>query len=689
MILFPKRFGQAMLALAMAVCSVAQAQAALDPVALRAAVAAESARPRATQLPRIAFLATSSLRGAWLSPDGKRVAWLREEGRNRAVWQAATTGGAPARLLPNTDATELAWSRDGRWLFLESPRQVYALAMAGQGGSRAIAKLGGRWPRTLVGADPIVPAAILVLDSPPVVSRKAKTWRLSRIDAQGRETLLREDTRPLVDQAFDARGRLAFYITAERDHYLIHRVDGASTGVALRCTDLARCVLLAASADGRAAYLLTDVDANFRRLARLDADGTLTTLHADPRKEADLDGVTLDPQTQRPLVAAYRSTIAANHGLTPDARRHVDAIAARFPDRNLRLETGGRHWLIHERAATMKGERLHVYDAGTGAFRALLVDADTRWRGKTAPALPERALSHKIAFAYRASDGMPIHGYVLVPHGVDPARAPMVANVHGGPFAHLGPDFSSVSQMLANRGYVVYEPNFRGSTGHGRAYMRAGNGDFGNGRVQQDIVEGVRYLAAQGIGDAARAGIVGASFGGYSALQGVTFQPELFRVGVAAVPPADLGWVLRWYARTVDQMTPGIPMSTSMRLLDLDPADPKVMARLGAQSPIANAGKLSRPVLLLAGGDDERVPIRSVLHYAAALQAKGKDVTLLVDPEARHSVSDPKTREAYLYVIERTLHRRLGGAAPEAPGSALKAALGNNLLLRGSDFAAE
>ena len=104
--------------------------------------------------------------------------------------------------------------------------------------------------------------------------------------------------------------------------------------------------------------------------------------------------------------------------------------------------------------------------------------------------------------------------------------------------------------MLANRGYVVYEPNFRGSTGFGRAYMRAGKGDFGNGRVQQDIVEGVRFLAAQGIGDASRAGIVGASFGGYSALLGVTFQPELFRVGVAAVPPADLGWVLRWYSRT-------------------------------------------------------------------------------------------------------------------------------------------
>jgi dipeptidyl aminopeptidase/acylaminoacyl peptidase len=273
-----------------------------------------------------------------------------------------------------------------------------------------------------------------------------------------------------------------------------------------------------------------------------------------------------------------------------------------------------------------------------------------------------------------------------VPPGIDPSRAPIVAHVHGGPFAVMRPEFTSVSQLLANRGYVVFEPNFRGSTGHGRAYMRAGNGDFGNGRVQQDIVEGVQYLTAQGIGDAKRVGIVGASFGGYAALQGVTFQPDVFRVAVAAVPPADLGWVLRWYSRSVDQMAPGIRLSTSMRLLALDPADAKVQERLRAQSPIANVGRMSRPVLLLAGADDERVPIRSVMHYAAALKLHGKDATLLVDPEGRHQLEDPRTREAYFYLIERLLHRRLGGDVPEAPNAGLRGFLDRNLLLRGSDF---
>ena len=108
MIRFPKWFGQALLALAMTMGGTAMAQDALDVRALQGAVAAERAQPRAPQLPRIAFLASSSLDGAWLSPDGRRVAWLRDEGRNRTLWVAPTAGGAPVRTLANTDALKLA-----------------------------------------------------------------------------------------------------------------------------------------------------------------------------------------------------------------------------------------------------------------------------------------------------------------------------------------------------------------------------------------------------------------------------------------------------------------------------------------------------------------------------------------------------------------------------------------------------
>ncbi len=669
------------------------ARAAADALAMQAAVAAERARPRAPGFERAAFLARPQLRDVALSPQGRNVAWLREQGKNRSVWISPTAGGAPRRLLANTAAERLAWSVDGRWLLLETPLQVFALAVAGQAGSGAIAALGGRARRELVAVDPSQPAAILLLERPPIVSRAAKRWRLYRVDVHGTQTLLRADAKELVDFAFDPRGRLAFLVRAKGEGHVIHRVDrGGRLHEVGRGVRMERIFFAATTNDGRDLILRTNIGGNFTRLVRLDSNGTMHTLHVDPRREADLDGVVLDTVTQEPLIASYRSTIAASYGLTPDATRHVDAINRRFPQRNLRLEVGRgerARWLVHERSGSLKGERLHLYDPHTGGFRKILDDAGFERNGKPVARLPEAAMARKIAFAYRASDGMRLHGFVTVPPGIDPARAPLVASVHGGPFNLDRPQFSNDAQFLANRGYVVFQPNFRGSTGHGRDYMLAARGDFGNGRVQQDIVDGVRYLLAQGIGDAQRVGIIGASFGGYSTLLGVTFQPELFKVGIAAVPTADFGWTLREYLGAGQQMVPGVPMATSMRHLSLDPADKALARRLTAQSPIANASKLGRPLLMLAGGEDERVPIRGVIQYAAKLKSLGKDVSLFVDAEAGHSVEDTRTREAYYYLMERLLHRHLGGPAPQPPDKELRAHLRRNLRLVGKDLNAE
>ena len=668
-----------------------------DVAALHAAVAAERARPRAPQFDRTAFLARPTLRDIALSPDGRNVAWLREQGKNRSVWLLQTAGGAPKRVLGNSEAGQLAWSRDGRWLLLETPRQVFALAVAGQAGSGAIVVLGGRGQsefsrtrREFVAVDPSLPAAVLILERPPIVSREAKRWRLYRVDMHGKQTLLREDPKEIVDFALDPRGRLAFLLRAEGEGHVVQRVDAPGRlHPAARCVRMERCTLLATMNDGRDLLLRTNGSGNFERLVRLRVDNTLQTLHIDPRNEADLHEVVLDPQTQHPLIASYRSTVAANYGLTPAARRHVDAINRSLPQRNLRIEAGsGRtaRWLVHERSGSLRGERLHLYDPQTGALREILDDATYETGSKSVSRPPESAMARKIAFSWRASDGMRLHGFLMLPPGIDAARAPLVASVHGGPFNLVRPEFSNDGQFLANRGYVVFQPNFRGSTGHGRDYMLAARGDFGNGRVQRDIVEGVHYLLANGIGDAQRVGITGTSFGGYSTLLGVTFQPELFKVGIAAVPPADFGWTLREYLGAGQEMVPGVPMAASMRHLSLDPADGALGKRLADQSPIAHAASLRRPLLMLAGGEDERVPIRGVTHYAATLKSLDKDVSLFVDAEAGHSIDDTRTREAYYYLMERLLHRHLGGLAPQPPDRELRTHIRRNLRLAGRDL---
>ena len=342
-------------------------------------------------------------------------------------------------------------------------------------------------------------------------------------------------------------------------------------------------------------------------------------------------------------------------------------IARRFPGRDLGLQVGSgpaARWLVSERAATLRDPRLHLYDPRNGSLRRIL---DEPGIGTKSP--PEAALARKLAIAYTASDGMRVHGFVLLPPGVDVARAPLVTQVHGGPINHFRAGFDGTAQFLANRGYVVFQSNFRGSTGHGRDYVFAPKGDYGNGRVQQDIVEGVRWLLARGIGDAKRVGIVGHSFGGYSALLGLTFQPDLFKVGVAGAPPADLGWSMRWLVRSGSQGDlPDRSLRHTLRALSLDSTDSATHARLHAQSPQANAAKMRRPLLIIAGGADRTVAIREVANYSATLKALGRPLTLLVEPGGGHSPVDPIPREAYLFAMETMLQRHLGGPAPEQPG---------------------
>ncbi|MES2669871.1 MAG: prolyl oligopeptidase family serine peptidase [Pseudomonadota bacterium] len=671
---------------------------------LQAQLQTEQQQPRATTLPRSAFLQRASIVSVVLSPDGRQVAWLSEADRNREVWLQATGGGKARRLMAHTPAQQLAWTRDSRWLLLESAQHLFALAVDGQSGSGIVTTLGGRSKRAMMRVDDAMPAAAIVIEQEGMTPQgQPALWRLLRVDMRGKRTRLHEDSRRITGYALDPQGRLAFVQRVEGLELTIQRVEaGGRLREVARCARMRRCTPLVASADGRDLILRGNFGEasgpELHRLMRLDADGRPHVLHADPRGEADLDTLTFDPLTRQPLIAAYRSTVAANHGLDADTQRHLRRLEGLLPQRDQQLDQRidiGRgqdaRWLIETRAGHQQGSRWHLYDPAAGTVSVLFDDRPRDARSqRPVERIDEATLARKIPLVWRASDGMRLHGFVYLPPGRAAATLPLVVVPHGGPWNHWRPEYNGISQFLVNRGYAVFEPNFRSSTGHGRVYTFAANGDFGNGRVQQDIVDGTRFVLASGIGDAQRVGIVGASFGGYSTLLGVTFQPELFKVGVAFVPPPDFAWTLRWLLRNPESLEFGnvVPMTDWLRILSLDVDDRTHMATLHAQSPLANAARMNRPLLLVAGGEDRRVGIAGVIEYAARLKLANKDVSLLVDTDAGHANREPIAREANLYLLEAMLHRHLGGTAPAAPDAALQRYLMDNLRLCHRDLQA-
>ena len=669
--------GHALLACLLLACLPAAADDAM--AGLRAAIAIEKARPVPDVLPRAAFLSQPQVQAVTLAPDGRHLAWLEHRGEHADVWLQRLPHAQAQRHLPRTGATALAWSADGGGLLVVEPGQLAWLPLDGARGGTRLSALGGVSRRQFLGVDPTRPGAALVIERPARRNHPSGVWRVLSVSTDG-ERMLAQDTRQIVDVALDAGGALDWRVLAVGEQHEWHLpLEGGGTRRVLACGQMRQCRLVGRATDG-GAWLWGNPDGDLVGLRHIDRDGRLGPPHLDPAGDADLADLVLDPRDGQPRLLGWRSTVPRRQALDAPSAARLAHIEARLPDRELQFEIGGDAWLVQERSDVLRGTRWWLSGID-GSLEPLLTDRGLRFSGQPVPRPAEATMARKRPVRWQASDGRWLHGFVHLPPGRDVASAPLVVLVHGGPYSLVRPDFSSDAQLLANRGYVVFQPNFRGSTGLGRTMMLAANGDFGRGRVLADIVDGTRWLLDAGVGDPRRVAIAGASFGGYAALLGASHEPALFQAAIAAVPPTDFGRVVREYQGSGHEMLPGIPMAASMRHLGMDPSDDALMRRLEEQSPIAAAATLRRPVLLVAGGQDERVPIRGVTHYAALLRTLDKPVTLFVDGQAGHGIADDRSREAYYFLMERFLHQHLGGPAPAPPDAALREHLRRHLKL--------
>lgn len=246
---------------------------------------------------------------------------------------------------------------------------------------------------------------------------------------------------------------------------------------------------------------------------------------------------------------------------------------------------------------------------------------------------------------YKASDGLRLDGFLTLPPGKPAKDLSVVVMPHGGPAAFDDGGFDWWAQALASRGYAVLQVNYRGSNTTS-ALLRAGYGQWGR-KMQTDLSDGVSYLVGRGIADPKRVCIVGASYGGYAALAGVTLQNGIYRCAVSVAGVADPARFLRW---TSNRMSTTENASTRYwdRFLGVKGAgDP----RLEAISPIDHAGAVDVPVLLIHGRDDTVVPYSQSEDMAQALKRAGKSVQLVSLPHEDHWLSHGSTREQMLSAV--------------------------------------
>ncbi|MGO8958794.1 MAG: S9 family peptidase [Streptosporangiaceae bacterium] len=402
---------------------------------------------------------------------------------------------------------------------------------------------------------------------------------------------------------------------------------------------------VAFSADGGSLLLVSSVDAQAARLIRVNlATGATEVLAEDPA--ADVSDVRLNPDTREPQIVTVLKARSEYRVLDPSVARHLDAIRALHPGDPVFADAddADRVWLVS-----------FTNDAGPVSFYAYDTTSGTgSFLFEHQPELSRYELASMEPFSYQSRDGLSINGYVTFPPGRDRTDLPTVLLVHGGPWARDIWGFDPQAQWLANRGYLCIQVNFRGSSGYGKAFLTAGDREWG-ANMQNDLSDAAAHAITQGWTDSSRVAIMGGSYGGYAALAGAAFTPDLYRCAIDIVGPSNL-------ITLIETIPPyWAPIVAQFHRRVGDPAKDKDF--LWSRSPLSAAAQIRIPLLIAQGANDPRVKQAESEQIVAALDKAGIEHDYMLFEDEGHGFAKPENRLRFFAAADKFLSRYLGGQA--------------------------
>jgi dipeptidyl aminopeptidase/acylaminoacyl peptidase len=357
--------------------------------------------------------------------------------------------------------------------------------------------------------------------------------------------------------------------------------------------------------------------------------------------EVDVDGVGFSPRTGDPDSVSYaddRDRVAWLDPAMKAIQARLDRLLPGAVNRIVSRDSADRRMVVWSGGASDPGT-YYVFDRSKGELREL---------ARPYAALDGKPLAPVRPVRYPARDGLSVPAYLTLPLGRPAKGLPLVVMPHGGPFIRDKWAYEPWAQFLANRGYAVLQPNFRGSTGYGKAFVEAASGQFGR-KMQDDLDDGVRWLVGRGIADPARVCIMGASYGGYAAMWAAVRNPDIYRCAISYAGISDVGAMLRfdrsqWIAQRYYR-------DWRDRIRGDGGFD---LARV---SPIARAAEIRIPLLIAHGRKDGNVPFtQSKRLHEALLRAKVPH-DFVVYPDEGHGFSRVENSVDFLKRIERFLAR--------------------------------
>jgi dipeptidyl aminopeptidase/acylaminoacyl peptidase len=632
----------------------------MSPTPSASASIAARARPAAERISRRTLFGNPSRTAATLSPDGRRIAFLAPRDGVLNVWMAPREAIDQARPLTAEKERPIGaffWTPDSsRVLYLQDKdgAEDYLLYGAPLAGGEVVALT--PFEKTtvqIVRVSRETPEAILI----GLNNRDARWHDVWRLDpASGALTLVWENpggyAAVVADRGLDL-------ILAQRSlpggGAQFERFDEGGVLTPVFSYDLEDSLSTAVlgARDRGCVWLIDSRGRDKAALARMDAQsGEIEVIAESP--EADIDAVLRDPRSGD--IEAYSVNYLTRRwiGLTDEAKADIALIDAQALGGwrvTSQSDDDGLWTLLVD--AVSEPATFYLFDRGTKALTRLFA---------TRPDLEGKALAAMHPLEIASRDGRTLVSYLSLPPGADQdgdgvpdSPLPMVLLVHGGPWGRDAHGYSPYHQWLANRGYAVLSVNFRGSTGFGKAFISAGDRQWG-AAMHDDLIDAVDAAVGRGITTAEAVAIMGGSYGGYAVLAGLTMTPDVFACGVDIVGPSNLITLLE----TIPPYWAAIYEQFAQRMGD--PRTKEGRALLVERSPLTHAEKIKVPLLIGQGANDARVNKRESDQIVEAMKAKAIPVTYVNYPDEGHGFHRPENNISFNAIIEGFLATCLGGA---------------------------
>jgi dipeptidyl aminopeptidase/acylaminoacyl peptidase len=452
----------------------------------------------------------------------------------------------------------------------------------------------------------------------------------------------------VTDTQFKVRGALA--ARPDGGHNLLIRDDEQSewrTILTWEADDSLTSGPLSFTHDGRGLYLQDSRNVNAGRLVKFDIASRDITVMAEDL-QYDVGNVMTHPDTYEIQAVAFNKDRVEWTVLDESIKLDFDRIRAIHQGdfSIISRDDDDKTWII---AFTVDNGPVpfYVYERKNQTVHFLFDNQ---------PELNKYTLANMKPVEFTARDGLIVHGYLTLPASEQQANLPMVLNVHGGPWIRNTWGYNPEAQWFTNRGYACLQVNFRGSTGYGKEFLNAGDREWGR-NMHNDLVDAVNWAVQQGIADPQRIAIYGGSYGGYAALVGAIFTPDLFCCAVDIVGPSNLITLIK----TIPPYWSTFLASLHKRVGNPDTEEEFLKSR----SPLFKVEQIKIPVLIAQGANDPRVKQAESEQIVEAMKSKGIAYEYMLFPDEGHGFAKPENRLKFYAAAEKFLATHLGGRYEE------------------------